>query len=79
MLQIIDNYICELLYDHDCVIIPGLGGFIANFEPARIIRKQHTIMPPSKKIAFNGKLKNNDGLLADFGCLFQIDNSNLRH
>ncbi|MBL0342154.1 MAG: hypothetical protein IPP71_15300 [Bacteroidetes bacterium] len=60
----IDNYISELLYDHDCVIVTDLGGFIANHKPASINPALHVIHPPSKKLAFNSSLKNNDGLLA---------------
>lgn len=47
---------------HDCVIVPGLGGFIANYAPAKINAK-NIFSPPSKHIAFNINLKNNDGLL----------------
>ncbi len=61
----IDNYISELLYDHDCVIVTDLGGFIANYKPAAINNALHVISPPSKKLAFNASLKNNDGLLAN--------------
>ncbi len=61
----IDNYISELLYDHDCVIVADLGGFIANYKPASINPALHVISPPSKKLAFNASLKNNDGLLAN--------------
>lgn len=61
----IDSYISELLYDHDCVIVTDLGGFIANYKPATINHALHVISPPSKKLAFNGSLKNNDGLLAN--------------
>ena len=60
----IDNYISELLYDHDCVIVTDLGGFIANYKPASINSALHVLNPPSKKLAFNSSLKNNDGLLA---------------
>ena len=31
-----DPYINELLFDHDCVIVTDLGGFIANYRPASI-------------------------------------------
>ena len=61
----IDHYISELLFDHDCVIVTDLGGFIANFKPASINHALHVISPPSKKLAFNASLKNNDGLLAN--------------
>jgi len=61
----IDKYISELLYSHDCVIVPDFGGFVANYSPARIHPTQHTFSPPSKNISFNKNLKNNDGLLAN--------------
>jgi nucleoid DNA-binding protein len=53
----------DLLHDHDCVIIPDFGGLIAQYAPAKIHPVKHTFTPPSKKIAFNEKLKHNDGLL----------------
>lgn len=61
----ISVYISELLYQHDCVIVPGFGGFVGNYKPAVINQQQHTISPPSKAISFNRYLQNNDGLLAN--------------
>jgi len=61
----IDRHICELLYDHDCVIVPHLGGFLASYSGASIHPVQHTISPPARKVAFNVFLKQNDGLLAN--------------
>lgn len=60
----VEKHIGELLYDHNCVIVPDLGGFVANYAPAKIHPSQHTFSPPSKSIVFNINLKNNDGLLA---------------
>ena len=57
-------YISELLYDHDCVIIPGFGGFIGNYSPARLQVSLHTFSPPYKSLLFNPNLRQNDGLLA---------------
>jgi cell division septation protein DedD len=65
-MQKVDKHISELLYEHDCVIVPDLGGFVANYAPAKIHPTQHTFTPPSKNIVFNKNLKNNDGLLANF-------------
>lgn len=62
----ISVYIGELLYDYDCVIVPGLGGFVCNYRPADIHPVQNTIAPPAKSVAFNSSLKNNDGLLANY-------------
>jgi hypothetical protein len=56
-------FIRELLFEHDCVIVPGFGGFIGNFSPARIDRISGTFYPPRKKISFNRNLNHNDGLL----------------
>ena len=65
-MQKVDKHISELLYEHDCVIVPSFGGFISNYLPAKIHPTQHTFSPPSKSIVFNKNLKNNDGLLANF-------------
>lgn len=61
----VDKHISELLYDHDCVVLPDFGGFVANYTSAKIHPIQNTFTPPSKSIIFNKNLKNNDGLLAN--------------
>jgi hypothetical protein len=61
----VDHHISDLLYDHDCVIVPEMGGFIASYSHARINTAQQMVEPPSKKIAFNIFLTHNDGLLAE--------------
>lgn len=53
------------MYDHDCVIMPGFGGFVCNRQPAKIDQVTHLITPPGKHVVFNQNLKNNDGLLAN--------------
>jgi hypothetical protein len=53
----------ELLFGHDCVIVPGFGGFIGNYSPARIDKSTGTFYPPVKLISFNRNLNHNDGLL----------------
>ena len=60
------EHIEELLYLHDCVIVPGFGGFICDYTSANINEKTGTIVPPSKKVVFNKHLKQNDGLLIDW-------------
>ena len=61
----LDKHISELLYDHECVIVPDLGGFLSSYAPSTIHPAQHVVTPPSKKIAFNVFLRHNDGLLAN--------------
>jgi len=56
-------HIARLLEEHDCVILPGFGGFIGNYAPARIDPVSHSFIPPAKKILFNINLRQNDGLL----------------
>jgi len=60
----ISQYISELLIDNDCVIIPGFGGFVANYQSAMVSGNAHvSFIPPSKQLLFNVKLNQNDGLL----------------
>ncbi len=61
----ISSYISELLFEHDCVIIPNFGGFICNYKPADIHPVLNTVSPPSKAISFNKNLQSNDGLLVN--------------
>jgi len=62
----LSKYIAELLVGKNCVIVPGLGGFIANYKPAVIDELRHKIYPPSKGVLFNSNLLSNDGLLANY-------------
>jgi hypothetical protein len=59
----ITPFIRELLFGHDCVIVPGFGGFIGNFAPAQIDKNSGIFYPPSRQISFNRNLSHNDGLL----------------
>lgn len=61
----LEQYISELLFKYDCVVVPELGGFVANYKSATIQPIQNTFSPPSKSISFNKNLNNNDGLLAN--------------
>jgi cell division protein FtsN len=61
-----DKQINKLLFTHDCVIVPGLGGFVASQAAAKYQALQRTFIPPARVIAFNVYLRQNDGLLANF-------------
>lgn len=61
----INKHISSLLLEHNCVIIPGFGGFIANYKSARIETSSHFMYAPKKSILFNKSLLNNDGLLVN--------------
>ena len=56
-------YISELLYLHDCVIVPEFGGFVGNRKSAELNKTTGALTPPSKQILFNRNLTTNDGLL----------------
>ena len=57
------KHIEVLLLENDCVIVPGLGGFIAHNRPAVYIEEKHLFEPPVRTIGFNPQLTINDGLL----------------
>ncbi len=60
------NYINDLLYRYDCVIVPNFGGFITNQVGAKVNNSSHKFYPPTKQISFNYHLIHNDGLLANY-------------
>jgi hypothetical protein len=59
----VEHYISELLFLHDCVILPDFGGFVGNPQSAKLNKTTGILSPPSKQILFNSNLKTNDGLL----------------
>jgi nucleoid DNA-binding protein len=65
-LESLGKYISELLAEHDCVIIPGFGGFVARPVSAQFSKAGNMLLPPGKSLVFNKNLSNNDGLLAGY-------------
>ena len=63
MNKTVEHYISELLFLHNCVILPDFGGFVGNPQSAKINKITGVLSPPSKQILFNTNLKTNDGLL----------------
>lgn len=63
-----ENLIKDLLYSNDCVVLPGMGGFIAKYRGATLNTSLHTVYPPQKTIGFNPQIKENDGLLVSALC-----------
>jgi cell division protein FtsN len=59
----VSKYISALLKDYECVVLPGLGGFISNEQSATINRLTHEFKPPYHRLFFNTHLKTDDGLL----------------
>lgn len=58
------HYIEQLLLHHDCVIVPGLGGFVAQDCGASYVEEEAIFLPPYRSVSFNPCLTMNDGLLA---------------
>jgi len=78
------TYIQDLLYRYECVIVPGFGAFLTQYQSARIEEGSHTLYPPGKTISFNRQLQTNDGLLANYiasvdGATYENALSKLRH
>lgn len=63
MIQI-QRHIEILLLSHDCVIVPGFGGFIAHHVDARYDEDDRLWLPPYRTLGFNPQLTLNDSLLA---------------
>ena len=54
-------HIEKLLARNEYVVVPGLGGFVLQYEPASIVG--NTLVAPRKVLAFNSLMCHSDGLL----------------
>ncbi|MES2798416.1 MAG: SPOR domain-containing protein [Bacteroidota bacterium] len=59
----VNELVGQLLLQHNCVVIPGFGGFVASQSSSVIDFSTGTMAPPKKSLLFNKQLINNDGLL----------------
>ncbi|MCR5077028.1 MAG: SPOR domain-containing protein [Prevotella sp.] len=59
----LDRHIEILLLENDCVIVPGLGGFVAHHVDARYDEQDGLFLPPYRTLGFNPQLTMNDSLL----------------
>lgn len=59
----LSQHIYRLLIQHNCVIVPELGGFVAQHISAHYDEAETTFLPPCRIVAFNAQLNANDGLL----------------
>ena len=59
------KHIAFLLRRHDCLIVPGLGGFVVQESRATRQADIYTFTPPGRIVSFNQELKHNDGLLIE--------------
>ena len=54
------SHIENLLLSHDCVIVPGIGGFITHFEEAFFSEDGSEIYPPYCSVSFNAHLSDKE-------------------
>ena len=59
----LERHIEILLLNNDCVIVPGLGGFVAHHVDACYDDVENRFFPPMRTVGFNPKLDMNDSLL----------------
>ena len=59
----LDRHIEILLLNNDCVIVPGLGGFMTHHVEARYDADDQMFLPPLRTLGFNPQLTMNDSLL----------------
>lgn len=60
------QYIRDLLYLSDKVIVPGFGGFIAHYSPSEFDEGKSSLTPPSKWFSFDSSLIEDDLILSKF-------------
>ncbi len=54
-IDLLSKMVKELILDNDKVILPGLGCFVAELEPASFSDKGFTINPPYRRMSFRSK------------------------
>ncbi len=59
----VDKYVRQLLFEHDCVIIPEFGGLLTHYVGVHYDKAISSFVPASKRLAFNEILRIDDGLL----------------
>lgn len=64
MMFSIIEHIEYLITCHDCVVVPGWGAFIANYDASTYDATKNVMARPRRSIGFNASVSHNDGLLA---------------
>lgn len=59
----LERHIEILLLSHDCVIVPGFGGFVAHHSSAYYDESSCELLPPYRTLGFNPSIQMNDSLL----------------
>ena len=64
--MILTQYIKELLFQQECVTLPGFGSFVPQNHSIKVNRFTGEFTPPLRTISFNRLIQENDGLLASY-------------
>ena len=64
MMFSIIEHIEYLITRHDCVVVPGWGAFIANYNASSYQAENEFMSRPRRSVGFNASVSHNDGLLA---------------
>lgn len=62
-MQGFEDIVIQLLLRHNCVVVPGFGGFVAKQVSAELDLQKGSLSPPKKALLFNRFLLTDDGLL----------------
>lgn len=60
----IERHIARLLLDSDCLIVPGLGGFVVHHSCAVFNSQRNIFFPPKRVLGFDNRLSMSDSVLA---------------
>lgn len=63
-MNLLSEHIEYLVRVNDCVIVPGWGALVAQYQAAMLDEATGMLMPPSRSLSFNPSLVHNDGLIA---------------
>ena len=64
--MLLQPYIKDLLYQHECVTIPNFGAFLTRSIHVLIHPDTGVFNPTRKEVGFNQLLTSNDGILANY-------------
>lgn len=70
-MQPIGDYLKKLLYQYDCIVVPTLGAFLTHAVSASFNEATGQFLPPRRKVAFNGALVLDDGILLNYVMLHE--------
>ncbi len=58
--------ISELLFDHDVVVVPGLGAFVVKPKPAQVNVVTNHFSSPDAEVVFDARKREKNGVIAQF-------------